>query len=150
VILPGSFYGKVRSGRKDVRIVSMLRLITTRRCTTEAFTMAGERASLRFVNCWSMTGAFRRRSFRSGPHRDGGRVISAAFGNTLLFHGGRGDRASPECAQDVPGEEDGVQAFPRTSPMITRTPCQVGHGLIQITADRGLTCRRAVAGSCHG
>ena len=86
----------------------MLRLITTRRCTTECFAMAGERALLRFVNGWSMTGAFRRRSFRSGPHRDGGRVISAAFGDTLLFHGARGDRASPECAQDVPGEQDGL------------------------------------------
>ena len=87
----------------------MLRLITTRRCTTECFAMAGEeRALLRFVNGWSMTGAFRRRSFRSGPHRDGGRAISAAFGDTLLFHGERGDRASPECAQDVPGEQDGL------------------------------------------
>jgi hypothetical protein len=26
----------------------------------------------------------------------------------LSFHGGLGDRASPECAQDVPGEQDGV------------------------------------------
>ena len=111
MILPSSFYGKVRSGHKGVRIVSMLRLITTRRCMTECFAMAGERALLRFVNCWSMTGAFRRRSFRSGPRRDGGRVISRHLGNTLLFHGGLGDRASPECSQDVPGEQDGVQAL---------------------------------------
>lgn len=108
MILQGSFYGTVRSGHKGVRIVSMRRLITTRRCMTECFAMAGERTLLRFVNCWNMTGAFRRRSFRSGPRRDGGRVI---LGNTLLFHSGHGDRASPECAQDVPGEQDGVQAL---------------------------------------
>jgi len=49
--LQGNFYEKVRSGHKAVRVVSVLRLITTRRCTTECFAMAGERTLLRFVNC---------------------------------------------------------------------------------------------------
>ena len=58
----------------------MLRLITARRCTTGCFAMAGERALLTFVNCWSMTGAFSRRSFRSGPRRDGGRDFRGILG----------------------------------------------------------------------
>lgn len=66
MILQGRFCGKVRSGHKGSRAVSRMRLISARRCTTECFAIAKERALLRFVNCWSMTGAFRRRSLRSG------------------------------------------------------------------------------------
>lgn len=72
MILQGRFCGKVRSGYKGVRIVSMLRLKSPRRCTTGCFAIARERALLRFVNCWSMTGAFRRRPLRSGPRCDCG------------------------------------------------------------------------------
>jgi len=151
VILQGSFYGTVRSGHKGVRIVSMRRLITTRRCMTECFAMAGERALLRFVNCWSMTGAFRRRSFRSGPCRDGGRVISRGIqGTPCCSMAGTATALRRNALRTYRASRMASRPFPRTSPMITRMPYQVGHDLIQIIADRGLTCRRAVAGSCHG
>lgn len=84
MILQGRFCEKVRNGYKGVRIVSMLRLTTARRCTTGCFAMAGKRALLRFVNCWSMTGVFRRRSFRSGPRRDGGRDFRGISGTPCI------------------------------------------------------------------
>lgn len=111
MILQGSFYGTVRSGHKGVRIVSMRRLIITRRCMTEGFAMAGERALLRFVNCWSMTGVFRRRSFRSGPRRDGGRVISRGVQGTPCCSMAGTATALRRMPQDVPGEQDSVQAL---------------------------------------
>ena len=60
MILPDRFGGKVRRGCKGGRTVSGLRLITVRWCTTECLAMAREGAFPRFVNCWSMSGAFRR------------------------------------------------------------------------------------------
>jgi len=136
VILQGSFYGTVRSGHKGVRIVSMRRLITTRRCMTECFAMAGERALLRFVNCWSMTGVFRRRSFRSGPRRDGGRVISRGIqGTPCCPMAGTATALRRNALRTYRASRMASRPFPRTSPMITRMPCQVGHDLIQITAD---------------
>ena len=64
-----------------------------------------------------------------------------------LFQGGRGDRAAPECAQHVPGEHDGVQALSAHVPDDYPDAMPGGDDLIEITADRGLAGRRAVARS---
>jgi hypothetical protein len=91
VILQGRFCDKVRSGYKGVRMVSMLRLTTARRCTTGCFAMAGERALPRFVNCWSMTGVFRRRSKGVGP-RAGQRERRSAACPSVVYRRGRNSR----------------------------------------------------------
>lgn len=157
MILQGSFYGTVRSGQKGVRIVSMRRLITTRRCMTECFAMAGERALLRFVNCWNMTGAFRRGSFRSGPRRDGGRVISRGIqGIPCCSMAGTATALRPNALRTYRASRMASRPFPRTSPMITRMPCQVGHDLYRSppteasrTAERWLLLRPGSYFTCR-
>src|SRR5262249_28728807 len=63
-----------------------------------------------------------------------------------LFHGGRGDSGSPESAEHLPSEPDGVQAAAADITYDQPDPLPGGDDLIQITADRGLAGGRAVAG----